>query len=151
MRAGLVLVHLVKRLSAQPDRRAQPSVEDQLRQLEEGLWRGETRFDRAHMECVLADDFAEVGRSGRAWARDQILDMPAVDLRVQLPLPGFAVRLLAPDVALVTYQSVVRIGHAERPEVAYRSSVWVDDGARWRLAFHQGTPVAHRTPWPGAS
>lgn len=105
---------------------------------QESLWRGETRFDHAHMEVVFADDFAEVGRNGRAWTRDQILDIPAVDLRVELPLPGFAVRLLAPGVALATYRSVVGIAGGDGPDVAHRSSVWVHDGDHWRLVFHQG-------------
>lgn len=114
---------------------------DELRALEESLWRSGTRFDRAHMEAVLADDFTEVGRSGRVWTRAQVLDMPAVELTVELPLPGFAVRLLVDGVALATYRSVVYTEDAGSPLVAHRSSLWVRAGSRWRLAFHTGTPA----------
>ena len=131
---GLVLVHLVKPLTA-----ALP-VEQELQVLEEGLWRGATRFDRAHMEDVLAADFAEVGRSGRAWTRAEVLDMPVVAIDVELPLPGFAVRQPAPGVAVTTYRSVVAVDGGT--QVSHRSSLWVHDGGRWRIAFHQGTPAS---------
>jgi hypothetical protein len=36
-----------------------------LERLEEELWREATRFDRARMNDVFADDFFEFGRSGR--------------------------------------------------------------------------------------
>ena len=37
---------------------------------------------------------------------------------------------------LLTYRSYTRSG------TALRSSLWVLDGAQWRLRFHQGTPEA---------
>jgi hypothetical protein len=44
-----------------------------LRDLEESLWREETRFDRAHMGVVLAPGFLEFGMSGRRYDRDAII------------------------------------------------------------------------------
>jgi hypothetical protein len=40
-----------------------------LERLEEELWREATRFDRARMNDVFADDFFEFGRSGRVYGR----------------------------------------------------------------------------------
>jgi hypothetical protein len=37
---------------------------------------------------------------------------------------------------LLTYRSFARSG------TTLRSSLWVLDGGRWRLRFHQGTPEA---------
>ena len=47
-------------------------MDQELRGLEESLWRAETRFDRKYMDAVLAPDFAEFGRSGRRYDRDAI-------------------------------------------------------------------------------
>jgi hypothetical protein len=112
----------------------------ELRHLEESLWRHETRFDREHLERVLAPGFVEFGRSGRIWSRDEVLDGPPRPLRVRLPLPGFTVAFPAPDVALVTYRSEML-----EPEVLWsiRSSLWRREQAGWRIVFHQGTPVEH--------
>jgi hypothetical protein len=37
------------------------------RQLEESLWRPQTRFDREYTDNILAPDFFEFGRSGRVY------------------------------------------------------------------------------------
>jgi hypothetical protein len=112
---------------------------DQLRRLEESLWRAETRFDRDHMNEVLAPDFFEFGRSGRVYRREDTLDVPAQPIYATLPLGKFAVRSIAADVALVTYVSEVT--YAEVKEVANRSSLWSRHPGGWRIRFHQGTPV----------
>jgi hypothetical protein len=118
----------------------QISADDQeeLRRLEESLWRAETRFDRAHMERVLAADFSEFGRSGRTYRRQDTLDVPRDACDAELPLPNFAVRAITGDVALVTYVS--RVTYGSDIEVANRSSLWSRHPDGWKIRFHQGTP-----------
>lgn len=113
-------------------------IRNTLRQLEEELWRAETRFDRTRMDEVFAEDLFEFGRSGRRYTREELLDCEESVIDVVLPLPELEVRLLSPDVAQVTYTSVVtREGEVERSR---RSSIWSLEGGAWRLRFHQGTP-----------
>lgn len=47
----------------------QPDVLETLRQLEESLWRAETRFDSVSMDRLLATDYFEFGRSGKVYSR----------------------------------------------------------------------------------
>lgn len=117
------------------------STEDyeQLNRLEESLWRAEARFDRAYMERTLAPDFFEFGRSGRVYKREDTLGLPARPIDARLPLLKFDARLIAADVALVTYVSEVTYGDVT--EVANRSSLWSRDPTGWRIRFHQGTPA----------
>jgi hypothetical protein len=56
-----------------------------------------------------------------------------------LPLPGFEVRLVHTDVALVTYESDV--AYPSGRERARRSSLWTRTREGWQLRFHQGTPI----------
>jgi hypothetical protein len=109
-----------------------------LRDLEESLWREETRFDPAHMDDVLALGFVEFGRSGRRYDRDAIITAEAAPIGARLPLEDFAVLLVRPDVALVTY---VNEDEADGYRRSNRMSLWVEAGGRWRLLFHQGTPA----------
>jgi hypothetical protein len=62
---------------------------DELCRLEESLWRAETRFDRDHMNEVLAPDFFEFGQSGRVYRREDTLDVPAQSINATLPLAKF--------------------------------------------------------------
>ena len=112
---------------------------EQLLRLEESLWRAESRFDGQLMEQTLASDFFEFGRSGRVYKREETLSIPAQPINAKLPLPKFDARLIAADVALVTYMSEVTYGNVN--EVANRSSIWSRVPNGWKLRFHQGTPV----------
>ena len=110
-----------------------------LQALEESMWRTDTRFDRAYMEAVLHPEFTEVGRSGRLFSREEVLDMPHVEIRVEIPRETFAVSEVADGVALVSYQTIpVDSLHGS----AHRSSLWIAVGTRWLLRYHQGTPSA---------
>ena len=111
-----------------------------LRELEESLWRSETRFDDALMDQIFADDFVEIGRSGRVYGRDEMFfgNSEPYDIGATLPLPDFQARWLSYDVALVTYRSEVR----DDGDVSFgmRSSIWCRQSGAWTLRFHQGTP-----------
>jgi hypothetical protein len=110
---------------------------EDLRQLEETLWREETRFDREYMEGILAPDFTEFGRSGQTYTRNETLAMAMVAINARLPLDEFAVRAIDGDTVLATYVSEVG---DEAPQRANRSSIWSRIDGSWKLRFHQGTP-----------
>ena len=112
---------------------------DTLQRLEEELWREGTRFDIGRIEELLAPDFVEFGRSGRVYRRGDTLAVPRGPIDAVLPLPGFRVRSLSPEIAQVTYDSAVTYGGVVQH--ARRSSVWSRAAAGWVLRFHQGTPT----------
>ena len=114
-----------------------PSLDD-LVALEEAMWRPETRGDDAWMRERLHPDFREFGRSGRTYAHGDAFGAGGVEFECRLPLPNLVVAELAPGVAQLTYDSVVRYG--DDVEHGRRSSIWLHDGERWRMRFHQGTP-----------
>lgn len=112
-----------------------------LRELEESLWRTETRFDRRYMERVLSPDFFEFGRSGRIYRREDTLNVPDQATDAELPLKNFEVHEIDNNVVLVTYVSRVMY---EELEIANRSSIWVKSRDGWQIRFHQGTPVTDK-------
>lgn len=114
--------------------------QEKLRELEEQLWREGTRFDRERMERLITEDYFEFDRSGRVDHKPDILAVPRQEIRAMLPLPDFAVRLIAPDVALVTYTSAVAA--RDCTEFTRRSSIWSRSSDSWVLRFHQGTPCS---------
>jgi hypothetical protein len=123
---------------------ADPGLIAHLRHLEEELLRPEVRRSRAALEALLAPDFVEVGRSGRVYDRDAIVAALANEPadrsgRPVARIEAFAVRLLAPGVALATYRSVG--GTPAGDAVTLRASIWRREPAgAWRMTYHQGTP-----------
>ena len=109
-----------------------------LQRLEEDLWREETRFDSPYMEQLLAEDFFEIGRSGRVYRRVDTLAVPRQPIEAVLPLPDFDARLLTEDIAQVTYNSAVTYDGVLQK--GRRSSIWSRASNGWVIRFHQGTP-----------
>jgi hypothetical protein len=114
-----------------------------LQGLEEELLRPGIRHSRVELEARLAPDFAEIGTSGRVYDRASLVEALANegDGPPMIHVRDFSVRLLAPDIALATYRSVLEDPAGGPPAVALRSSIWRRDGDAWRMAFHQGTPA----------
>jgi ribonuclease HI len=81
---------------------------------------------------AMHESFRETGASGRLWTRDSILAAMAGDEPTVVEITSFAVEPLADGVVLATYETA-----GARP--ARRASIWVLDGGRWRIRYHQGT------------
>lgn len=109
-----------------------------LEHLEEGLW-SRQRWDPVWMDRMLHPDFTEVGRSGHAYDRAQVLEAEPDPFEIELPLEGYRLRLIDEDVALVRYVSRIVVDGVRQG--AERSSLWVNTNQGWRLRFHQGTPL----------
>lgn len=114
-----------------------------LQALEVELHHPGVRCDRARLLALLHPDFHEVGRSGRTYDRDTVIeallqerDMPAV------VSDAFAVATLAPSVALLSYRSADLQPDGGRTRHALRSSLWLLGPQGWQLRHHQGTPAA---------
>lgn len=118
---------------------------DELRMLEESLWRGETRYDAERLNPLVAPDYFEFGRSGRRYERaEMVVTIPG--LGIDATLYDFEIRPLSPTLAQCTYVSENRL--AEHTEWAYRSSIWDCASGAWQLRFHQGTPTKPRPGTP---
>ena len=115
---------------------ADADLKAQFRELEESHLQPEIRSSPEALRSLLADDFFEIGSSGRVWNRDQVVEAVPRRGPVTAAIEQFAVQLLAPGVALTTYRLVITSGSA-RPTL--RSSIWVHRDGRWQLLFHQGT------------
>ncbi|GAB3796325.1 ribonuclease HI family protein [Humibacter antri] len=111
----------------------EPDEEIVLRQ-EQALLTSRVRDDVAELGVLLHPEFLEVGRSGRIWSRDDVALSPAGDDTATVA-EVVSVDRVSADVMLLVF----RTDDARGP--ALRSSLWVRDGTRWRLRFHQATPA----------
>jgi hypothetical protein len=109
----------------------------ELRLLDPAVRRSPQELDR-----LLADDFFEIGSSGRVFHnKARIIASLAEESGLLFSLHEFETRALGEGVVLATYRVVAQIGESEAPRRSLRSSIWVHRGS-WQLVFHQGTPAA---------
>jgi hypothetical protein len=118
---------------------ADPALAEQLRLLEESLLQSEVRRSSTALDDLLADDFIEIGSSGRVFDKARIISaLREESARRSRAIRDFRVRILAPSVVLATYRLIGRDGDAP-PRHTLRSSIWKRAGERWQMVFHQGT------------
>ncbi len=118
---------------------------EHLRDLELALLTASVRGSVDALDALLANEFVEFGRSGGIYNKAEIIgslttEIPGADPPVGT---GFALKELAPDVALLTWRSICREPDG-REAHSLRSSIWKQTGGRWQIVFHQGTPTPFR-------
>ena len=118
------------------------NLEQELRDLEESHLRFDVRSSAESMGALLADEFVEFGSSGRILNRTAVLASMSFNAACQFRIDSFAVRALAPGIALTTYRLSAWTDSGKQSRVTLRSSVWVHRTGRWLLVFHQGTDAS---------
>jgi hypothetical protein len=113
-----------------------PTVIEELLELETAMWTMSTRSDRAWTDAHLSPTSTEIGRSGRSDDRDEILGLRFGPIDAELPLRDVPVRPLGSDSFIVTDRTIGSLGSSRRASVRVRTDVG------WMLEFHQGTPTA---------
>ena len=117
---------------------SQPSIEDQLQELELCLLQSSSHRLQ-HVAELLAENFVEFGSSGQTFTKEQTISALQSQPATECTVTHFQVQLLAPHLALVTYRAQRR---SEPPVYTLRSSIWEQAQERWRVLFHQGTPTS---------
>ncbi len=117
------------------------SPEEQIRRLEERLQQADMRKSAKDVAELLADDFVEIGSSGRIFDKQATIDGLQHESPAEISLTDYQARILAPDVVLVTYRAVRSASASAQTTQSLRSSIWKRLDGRWQLVFHQGTPL----------
>lgn len=107
--------------------------------LERSLLEPAVRASAAQLDALLADGFREVGASGRAFGKGDVLARLPEESGVAFTTAGMDVQLLGNDYALVTYRAIRSADGEDRSSL--RSSLWRREASGWRMLYHQGTPL----------
>ena len=115
----------------------------ELQTLEVELHHPGVRCSRERLEQLLHPEFHEVGRSGRSYTRETIVNfLAAQESQPVVASEEFSVAVLGPGVALLTYRSAHVEQGARLVNHTLRSSIWLKVSTGWQLRYHQGTAAA---------
>jgi ribonuclease HI len=100
------------------------------------------RVDPGRVAALLADDFLEIGKSGRVWSRDEVV----VALAAEPGMDGVAVgpmsgQQIADGLVVVRYTT----HHDGGPGTVHRTGWWRQTSSGWRCWYHQATVVPEPT------
>ena len=113
------------------------SIETTVIRLERELLDPAVRSDFQRLNALLAEDFFEVGATGRAFGKADVLSRLPNESDVTFTATEMQACLLSPNVALLTY--LATRSHAGETTHSRRSSVWVLTSHGWQMRYHQGT------------
>jgi glyoxylase I family protein len=102
-------------------------------------------LDRIEPLDVLAElidnEFIEIGSSAVIYDKAEVIRWLGSDDQSERTGTSFKARLLAENIILLTYMSSIKNTPLAESKQAMRSSIWRLTGGKWRMVFHQGTPV----------
>ena len=111
-----------------------------LRALEVDLLAPESRHSEPRLDRLLADEFVEVGSSGRIFDKRSIMSLLAAPVfGERLAMRDFKVVAANSGQALVTYSCDAYNENGELQRSSHRSSFWIESDLGWQLLYHQGT------------
>jgi hypothetical protein len=107
------------------------------------------RPDVAFFKRTLANDFSFVDSDGQLYQRQDMINQRGDDWLDIRPY-NIQVVTAGEDVAIVTYDAIVRVPPAEDqgppPRYQHVSTVWVKQADAWKMKFQQ-TTAAHWGDW----
>jgi hypothetical protein len=117
-------------------------LENQLTDIERKLWANDAALYKNNLIEKALLVFPETGVITRDIAVDAILTENAEGRRwAEVEFGEVRTLRLADDVVLLTYKVAARWEHEQAKISALASSVYVERGSGWKLAFHQQTPI----------
>lgn len=118
-------------------------TEELLIKLETDILAAQKSGDFSAISNLLADDFQEIGSSGRVYSKAEVLQAIQAGPLLDYAVESFKLLPINDGTVIVTYIATSRriSTGTERVNRAYRSSTWVRRDGSWRMVFHQGTPI----------
>ena len=112
---------------------------DLIKNLETELLQPEVRKSKERLNELLADDFYEIGESGKQYNKQDILNDLLKQTEAKFTIQNFNAVEISPGIILATYQAEKEI--AGNKTSSLRSSFWQNRNGKWQITFHQGTPL----------
>ena len=114
-------------------------ISDLIKNFETELLQPKVRKSKERLNELLADDFYEIGESGKQYNKQDILNDLPKQTEVKITIQNFNAVEISPGIVLVTYQAEKEI--AGNKTSSLRSSFWQNKNGKWQITFHQGTQI----------
>lgn len=90
---------------------------------------------------LIDNEFIEIGSSAVIYDKTEVIRWLASNDPSERIGTSFKAHPLAENIILLTYMSSIKDTPIAGSKQAMRSSIWRLTGGKWRMVFHQGTPL----------
>jgi len=109
--------------------------------LETDLLKPEVRASVEKLNELLADDFIEYGSAGLVYDKNTILERLPQGNSPSYTLLDFDFVVLSKDIVQTRFKTD-RVNLDGTKTTSLRTSLWRKANDKWRMFFHQGTPIS---------
>ena len=103
-------------------------------QAERDLLSAAQRSSRKYLNAILADEFIEIGQSGRLYDKASIIAALLASPQTHASMADLSVKRLSQDLILASYKTV---NPMRRTHPVCRHSLWQKLGEKWQLLYHE--------------
>jgi len=115
------------------------NLKSKLIDLEEHLFKAESRASYGELDRLIADDFTEIGGSGIRFGKKEALERLPSELPPSIDAYHYELRSLSPHCAQLLYKAVMVKNGDSVPIFSLRCSIWSLNHGVWQMSYHQGT------------
>ncbi|MDP5143827.1 nuclear transport factor 2 family protein [Rheinheimera baltica] len=112
-------------------------------ELEQLLVQPATRLSAELLNRYLADDFYEIGATGRCFGKADVLERLPTETPPVITQQDFDCRVFADWLAQLTYRATIQRADDNSPTYSVRSSIYRFDGESWQMIFTRAQFVIH--------
>ena len=114
---------------------------DLIKNLEIELLQPKVRESKERLNELLADDFYEIGESGRQYKKRDILNDLPKQIGEKYTIHNFNTVEISSGIVMATYLVEKETVSNNKKTFSSRTSLWQKRKEKWQIIFHQGTPL----------
>ena len=109
--------------------------------LENRLLQPDVRKSVIQLNEMISEDFIEIGSSGQLYTKkDVLINLPSSP-EIKFIMTDFRIVILSPNIIQSIFKTEKINQVTNKTTFSLRSSIWKNDDSKWRMIFHQGTPL----------
>lgn len=117
------------------------NIEKVLFNLESELQKPDVRKSVEKLDGLISDDLREITSSGAVTNKqDCFVNLPATP-EIKFVMTDFSIRELAPNLVQTFFKTKKTVVGTDKVSDSMRNSIWKNENGKWKMVFHQGTPV----------
>ncbi len=116
-------------------------IKETIFELENKLLQPNIRKSKESLNDLISDDFIEFGSSGAVYKKKDVLNNLPASSEIKFIMTDFEVNALSSDVVQSTFKTEKINTQTNKITRSLRSSIWKNENGKWKMLFHQGTPL----------
>ena len=109
--------------------------------LENKLQQPDVRKSVEQLEDLISDDFIEFGSSGQIYTKKDVLNNLPISPEIKFIMTDFRINILSSDIVQSLFKTEKNNQQTGSTTRSIRSSLWRNEKGKWKMQFHQGTPI----------